>query len=184
MIVSRVGTFAAFASVYHNEFFVFLLCHWILMVIWTLMMRTNFCGSGDDKPRPISEFIYNVVMAFVLIFDVVHLKDGPTRLKHLLFYTITFIEDAVLVAVWYDEVGKEVRYTLFSNGRYFSDRNSFQTVPTPGHFDWNHEEAVTMSVLITIPVSFVLSLIFLMVYYRWFHPEGNMPDKKQKASFI
>ena len=42
-------------------------------------MKTNFCGSMDNKRRPLSEFVYNMVIAAVLIFDIVNVKDGPTR---------------------------------------------------------------------------------------------------------
>ena len=66
------------------------------------MQRTNFCGSGDDgTPRPISEFIYNLVMAFVLVYDIVDLKDGPTRLKHLAYYVIVAIENGALLGIWF-----------------------------------------------------------------------------------
>ena len=62
--------------------FIFMGLHWLLMTLWVLMMRTSFCSSGEGEgrsPRPLSEFVYNIVMAFVLVFDIVDLKDGPTR---------------------------------------------------------------------------------------------------------
>ena len=40
-------------------------------------------------------------MGFVYAFDVIHLKDGPTRYKHLFFYTVIAIENGALLAAWY-----------------------------------------------------------------------------------
>ena len=40
-------------------------------------------------------------MAFVLVYDIVDLKDGPTRLKHLAYYAIVAIENGALLGVWF-----------------------------------------------------------------------------------
>lgn len=57
--------------------------------------------------------LYNVVMGFVCIFDYINLKEGPTRLKHLLYYSILSLEAAILMGLWYKEVSKEVDYLQF-----------------------------------------------------------------------
>ena len=69
---------------------------------------TNFCGSIDNRRRPVSEFIYNLVVGWVYIFDIIHVKEGPTRLKHAAYYLLIFIETAALMAVWYTDVHAEV----------------------------------------------------------------------------
>ena len=68
--------------------------------------NTNFCGSAESqKRRPISELIYNCVMGLVLVFDIVNVKDGPTRYKHAFYYSLVLVEDGILLAFWYIESG-------------------------------------------------------------------------------
>ena len=62
---------------------------------------TNFCGSAENRRRPLSEFVYNIVMGFVGIFEYLHLKDGPTRLKYIFFYLLISVEAAALMTLWY-----------------------------------------------------------------------------------
>ena len=44
-------------------------------------------------------------MGFVFTFDIVNVKDGPTRYKHALYYTLALIENAALLALWYTKSG-------------------------------------------------------------------------------
>ena len=65
--------------------------------------------------------IYNVVMGFVYIFDYIHLKEGPTRLKHFFYYSVLTIEAAILMGLWYTETNKKVyKIFLFSFPQIFS----------------------------------------------------------------
>ena len=47
-------------------------------------------------------------MGFVYIFDYIHLKEGPTRLKHFFYYSVLTMEAAILMALWYIETNKKV----------------------------------------------------------------------------
>ena len=98
---SRMFVFCLFLTLYPNQFFIFLVLHYLGMLVWVLAMRTNFCGSMDDTRRPISEFVYNIVIAAVLIFDIVNIKDGPTRLRNSVYYTIVTLENTVLMVFWW-----------------------------------------------------------------------------------
>ena len=117
---SRIFVFCLFLSVYSGEFFMFLLSHYLLMLIWILSMRTNFCGSMDDKRRPVSEFVYNMVLAVVLIFDIVNIKEGPTRIKNLCYYILVTVENSLLVYFWWNgqatflDVNKTVLVVTFA----------------------------------------------------------------------
>jgi len=44
-------------------------------------------------------------MGFVFTFDIVNVKDGPTRYKHAAYYTLALIENAALLALWYTKSG-------------------------------------------------------------------------------
>ena len=44
-------------------------------------------------------------MGLVFVFDIVNVKDGPTRYKHGFYYTLVLIEDGILLAFWYVESG-------------------------------------------------------------------------------
>ena len=55
-----------------------------------------------------AEIVYNVVMGFVCIFDYINLKEGPTRLKHMFYYTVLSMEAAILMSLWYLEIKKQV----------------------------------------------------------------------------
>ncbi len=70
---------------------------------------TNFCGTAENRPRPVSEFLYNIVMGFVGIFEYLHLKDGPTRFKLIFFYLLTFGEGVALMTMWYQQTTADVK---------------------------------------------------------------------------
>ena len=89
-----------FLTVFTTEFFIVLACHYALMLTWILAMRSNFCGSIDGVRRPVSEFVFNIVMAAVFIFDIVNLKEGPSRLKNSVYYLIGTVENTLLVYFW------------------------------------------------------------------------------------
>ena len=94
--------FCMFLTIYTWQFYIFIISHYILMLIWILGIRTNFCGSIDGQRRPVSEFVYNLVIATVFIFDIVNVKDGPTRLKNSVFYTILILENSFLMVFWWN----------------------------------------------------------------------------------
>ena len=109
--------FCIFLTVHLQEFFLFVGLHYLLMLVWLLLMRTNFCGSIDGVrrfdiflnlfltwqnfpwfklslvqfcctavlncylswSRPVEEVVYNLVIAAVLLFDIVNIKEGATR---------------------------------------------------------------------------------------------------------
>lgn len=52
------------------------------MSIWIIIQNTAFCSSRFE------ETMYNVVMGFVYCFFYINLKEGHTRYRLLLFYTL------------------------------------------------------------------------------------------------
>ena len=64
---------------------------------------TNYCGSAENRRRPAAEFLYNIVIGFVFIFDCINLKEGPTRLKNFLYYLVLTGEACILMVFWYNK---------------------------------------------------------------------------------
>lgn len=121
---------------------------------------TNFCGSAEGSRRPIAEFIYDVVIGWVFIFDFIHVKEGPTRIKQSVYYIINLLEMAAILTVWQLQIDQE-------------DFGSFI------HEDWYH-----IMLLSLVPGFFLVGLSFMTLFYCCHHPGGRMPDKSQRASLF
>ena len=100
-LAARMMVLCVFLTVFTTEFFFLLAAHYVLMLVWILAMRSNFCGSMDGVRRPVSEFVFNLVMAAVFIFDIVNLKEGPSRLKNTVYYIIVTLENSLLMYFWW-----------------------------------------------------------------------------------
>ena len=98
-----------------------------------------------------------MIMALVLVYDIVDLKDGPTRLKHLVYYILVGLENGVLLGIWFKfSIGEDVY--------------------------WFQKPLVEELLVILFPCSFVAGITFMCIYYRFFHPEGKMPDMTKIAN--
>ena len=128
----------------------FILVHYVLMLLWVLAMRTNFCGSMDDSRRPVSEFVYNLVISAVLIFDIVNIKEGPTRIKNFVYYVVVFSENVLLMSLWW------------------ISKVSFLDLDK-------------IYILVIFGMLQFFSIFFLLLYYKRFHPNRNLPDHNQPA---
>lgn len=90
-------------------------------------------------------------MGLVYIFNYIGIRDGPSRWQYSIYYPICFFENLAAVAVW----------SLLAEEK---TRERWYFIP-----------------LTTIPlVSFILGMIFLVLYYTIFHPNkfGNGSGKK------
>ena len=47
---------------------------------------------------------------------------------------------------------------------------------------WAQEKWYQWTGIITIPACFLLGMVLMLIYYRYYHPEGKMPAKKQYAT--
>lgn len=164
IVASRVITMALFASQFKAELFLFIGFHYLVMLLWLIMMGTDFCGSADSQTYPVGEFVYKVVVAWVYVFDFFPVKEGPTRIKSGAYYILCFVETSVLITVWYIEVHKRVEDNLSSA--------------------WYLQEWFQITTLTLIPCFFFLGMVFCAVYYLKLHPRGKMPDRSQRASLF
>lgn len=61
--------------------------HWIAMTVWIIIQDTNFC------PNKLEETLYNVVMGFVYCFCYINLREGHTRYRLLIYYTLMITQN-------------------------------------------------------------------------------------------
>ncbi len=145
--------FCMFLTIYTEGFWIFILVHYLLMLLWVLAMRTNFCGSMDDSRRPVSEFVYNLVISAVLIFDIVNIKEGPTRIKNFVYYLVVFFENVLIMSLWW------------------ISKVSFLDLDK-------------IYILVIFGMLQFFSIFFLLLYYKRFHPNRNLPDHNQPANCL
>jgi len=49
---------------------------------------------------------------------------------------------------------------------------------------WAREKWYQWTGIIGIPGCFLLGMVFMITYYRFYHPEGKMPSRKQTATLF
>ena len=162
-IVARMTSLLMCASVIHTWFFLAFAVHWLAMTVWTLNQKTDLCTTAWE------EQIYNSIVGVIYCFCFFNLKDGQSRHRAMVFYTIMAAENAACLAI----------FMQFSE----YDMND----------GWFHAIApitvVTASVLgmcrlfflLLIPPSWSFNFLGIitghtsqLVYYRWFHPSGHI----------
>ncbi|EHB08479.1 XK-related protein 9 [Heterocephalus glaber] len=113
-------------------FLLFLL--WLVGLIWAFKKQTQFCTSKS------MEFLYRIVVGFILIFTFFNIKGQNTKCPMFCYYIVRVLATLGLLIVFWV-------YPLFIfNSDYF------------------------IPISITIILSLILGIIFLTVYYGIFHP--------------
>lgn len=67
----------------------------MLMTVWVILQNTDFC------PTQAEEKLFDAIVGIIYIYCFFSLKEGQTRWRMSAFYTIMFVENVILVAVWY-----------------------------------------------------------------------------------
>lgn len=57
------------------------------MTFWIVTQKTTFC------PNKLEETLYNVVMGFIYCFSYINLREGHSRYRLLLFYTLMIAQN-------------------------------------------------------------------------------------------
>ncbi|XP_067135127.1 XK-related protein 7-like [Centruroides vittatus] len=73
-------------------------CHWLIMTSWIISMKTRFCDTKFE------EIFYNAVLGVIFIFCYFNPIDSPTRFRYTIYFVVTFVENAIIIAVWYNYV--------------------------------------------------------------------------------
>nr|XP_040049805.1 XK-related protein 7 [Gasterosteus aculeatus aculeatus] len=135
-IGARTVAFALFASVFQLYFGIFIVSHWCVMTFWIIQGETDFCMSKWE------EIIYNMVVGIIYIFCWFNVKEGPSRLRMTVYYSVTLAENVALTAAWYTYRGPHT------------------------------SDSYALVVVCLVACSFALGTFFMLVYYCWLHPDG------------
>ena len=96
MLSSRVLALSLFASEFTYYIGIVCVVHWLIMFIWIVNMKTTFC---DNR---IEELFYNAILALIFIFCYFNPVEGPSRKRYLFYYTVMFIENLIILLLWYN----------------------------------------------------------------------------------
>ena len=69
--------------------------HWLAMTIWIISQQTDFC---ENK---VEEVFFDCVIGVIYCFNFFNLKEGQTRWRALLFYTVIGLENVACLVLWY-----------------------------------------------------------------------------------
>lgn len=101
VVTSRVVAMVLFASYFKQWLFVAVGAHWIIMTMWLICQRTRFCTDEDGSEHPYREKLFSAVIGFIYIFCFFNTREGMTRKRVVLFYSIILVENSLFVSLWY-----------------------------------------------------------------------------------
>ncbi|XP_071559028.1 uncharacterized protein [Temnothorax nylanderi] len=143
-VSARVGALVAYASLYGGQWLLIVMAlHWLSMLTWLLLTPDGLFHGGERLPLFRKTFLASL-LAFVYIFAYVNLHETNHRQKMVIFYTVMFLENSLLIGVWIAGV------------------NRADLLPHQHHL-----HPVTL-VLILLALFFG-GMFFMGLYYRFFH---------------
>uniref|UniRef100_H2YH25 Uncharacterized protein n=1 Tax=Ciona savignyi TaxID=51511 RepID=H2YH25_CIOSA len=91
----------------------------------------------------------------------------------IIYYSIVFMENLILSIVWYcHRTGGGCLFEpLFSTPDFFAVSVTTETVPTPTTIP----NSIAISLMIGINFLFFMGMVFMLMYYTFFHPSKNIP---------
>lgn len=107
VIAARVLALALFASSY--DWYIGIACgiHFVIMFLWIVTMKTSFTGISTNKCE---ELGYNTVLAVMFIFCYFNPVDNPTRNRYSIYYCFMFVENTLLMMLWYAKADSNLWY--------------------------------------------------------------------------
>lgn len=148
--VSRILSISAVASVYPVWTGAACAVHWLLMTLWlSIFEKTQFVLINErraeaSKSKRFYELVFCATLGLVYIFTYLTPSDGRTRNRYLVYYPICFVENAAAITTW----------VLTADAGL---RSSWYFIPF----------------LISGIVPFLIGIVFMILYYRFFHPETS-----------
>ncbi|KAJ8034087.1 XK-related protein 6 [Holothuria leucospilota] len=95
MISSRVVALVLFATVFKAYVFLVIGIHWLVMFFWVFLQETDFSSTW------LEERLFNAVIAIIYIFCFFNLKEGTSRYRVFVFYTVIFVENVGFLMLWH-----------------------------------------------------------------------------------
>ncbi|PZC83789.1 hypothetical protein B5X24_HaOG206946 [Helicoverpa armigera] len=112
------------------------------MTFWIVVQKTTFC------PNKLEETLYNVVMGFVYCFCYINLREGHTRYRLMLFYTLMISQN----------FGSLFIYVLISDAE-------------------RQKKPWSIAAAICILFGTIVGILSMILYYRYFHSTGPISWK-------
>lgn len=98
-IISRILSLVVFATLYKSWIFLVVLLHWVTMMVCIFTSVFGFFELvGVNKAH---RFFLSTLIAYIYIFCYVNFNSQKTQWRYITFYTIMFLENSVLLIVWY-----------------------------------------------------------------------------------
>ncbi|KAE8751914.1 hypothetical protein FOCC_FOCC001391 [Frankliniella occidentalis] len=94
---SRMTALAIYATLYGYWVLVVIALHWICMFLWLISPKHAFYGEQLPRSR---KLMFSALVGFIYVFAFINLQESNHRQKMAIFYTIMFLENSLLVAVW------------------------------------------------------------------------------------
>ena len=120
------------------------------MTAWVVWQATDFCTNVWE------ERLYNGVVGVIYCFCFFNLKEGRSRYRMAVFYTVTFVENITFVAAY-----------------YWSTHHSTSLPVT-----W-----FSLGAMVIVVAGTAVGLCSMVLYYRFYHPAGPIiPGSKDILS--
>ncbi|CAK9817174.1 XK-related protein 6 [Anthophora quadrimaculata] len=143
-VSARVGVLVTYASLYGGQWLLIVMAlHWLSMLMWLLLTPDGLFHGGEHLPI-LRKTSLASLLAFVYIFAYVNLHETNHRQKMVIFYTVMFLENSLLIGVWIVGVNK-------------TDLLPHQHHPNP------------VTLVLTLLALFFGGMFFMGLYYRFFH---------------
>ncbi|XP_064483579.1 XK-related protein 6-like isoform X1 [Ornithodoros turicata] len=71
-------------------------CHWLLMFTW--LLSTQHVGQFQQRK---DRYLFKAALAGIYIFCMVDMSPGSRRCRYAIFYCVTFLENALLLGLWF-----------------------------------------------------------------------------------
>ncbi|XP_012171798.1 uncharacterized protein LOC100652055 [Bombus terrestris] len=143
-VSARVGVLVAYASLYGGQWLLIVMAlHWLSMLMWLLLTPDGLFHGGEHLPI-LRKTSLASLLAFVYIFAYVNLHETNHRQKMVIFYTVMFLENSLLIGVWIVGVNR-------------TDLLPHQHHPNP------------VTLVLTLLALFFGGMFFMGLYYRFFH---------------
>ncbi|XP_030024438.2 uncharacterized protein LOC115443250 [Manduca sexta] len=137
MLISRIMGILLFTVIFGIWTLLPLGLHWCAMTLWIITQKTTFC------PNKLEETLYNGVMGFVYCFCYINIREGHTRYRLLLFYTLIISQN----------FGSLFLYILIADNE-------------------RQKKAWSIASIVCIIFGTIIGISSMISYYRFFHWKG------------